>query len=115
MTHPKQHPQVEFHIAQIFIDDELQLPVRYAAYIWPKAPGAEPEVLEEYTYQDLKINVGLTDDDFNINNQATTSLVNRPFEQSSPRMNEAASGFAGCFFLFHLPMKGGENIGMRKP
>lgn len=68
VTHPKQHPQVEFHIAQIFIDDELQLPVRYAAYIWPKAPGAEPEVLEEYTYQDLKINVGLTDDDFNINN-----------------------------------------------
>ncbi|MFO0921048.1 MAG: DUF1571 domain-containing protein [Pirellulales bacterium] len=40
VTHPKQHPQVEFHIAQIFIDDELQLPVRYAAYIWPKSPGS---------------------------------------------------------------------------
>jgi hypothetical protein len=66
VTHPTQQPHYDFHIAQIFMDDEWKIPVRYAAYTWPKAPGAEPEVLEEYTYQNLKFNVGLTDADFDI-------------------------------------------------
>ncbi len=67
VTHPQQAPHYDFHIAQVFIDNELQLPLRYAAYGWPKK-GGEPEVLEEYTYQNLKINVGLTDADFDVNN-----------------------------------------------
>lgn len=69
VKHNDHKPQYDFHIAQVFIDDELKVPVRYAAYLWPKSAGAEPEVLEEYTYQDLKINVGLTDEDFNVNNK----------------------------------------------
>ena len=70
VVQPQQAAHFDFHIAQIFIDDEYQLPVRYAAYLWPKVAGGEPEVLEEYTYQDLKLNVGLTDEDFNVNNTA---------------------------------------------
>ncbi|MEQ1828756.1 MAG: DUF1571 domain-containing protein [Pirellula sp.] len=64
VTHPIQQPHYDFHIAQIFMDDEWKIPVRYAAFSWPKAAGAEPEVIEEYTYQNLKFNVGLTDADF---------------------------------------------------
>lgn len=66
VTHPVQQPHYDFHIAQIFMDDEWKIPVRYAAYTWPKSPGAEPEVLEEYTYQSLKFNVGLSDGDFDV-------------------------------------------------
>lgn len=66
VTHPVQQPHYDFHIAQIFMDDEWKIPVRYAAYSWPKAQGAEPEVIEEYTYQNLKFNVGLTDSDFDV-------------------------------------------------
>jgi hypothetical protein len=51
-------------LAQVFIDDELKLPVRYCAYLWPQTAGGEPELLEEYTYQNIKVNVGLTDADF---------------------------------------------------
>ncbi|XZE43693.1 DUF1571 domain-containing protein [Pirellulaceae bacterium SH467] len=69
VTHPIQQPHYDFHIAQIFMDDQLKIPVRYAAYDWPKKPGAELEVIEEYTYQDLKFNVGLTDADFDPNNK----------------------------------------------
>lgn len=58
----------DFHIAQVFLDNEYRIPVRYAAYTWPKVPGQQPEVLEEYTYQDIKFNVGLTDADFDANN-----------------------------------------------
>lgn len=70
VTHPDKKPEYDFHIAQVFIDDELEIPVRYAAYLWPESPNAAPQVLEEYTYQKLKINVGLTDEDFDVNNPA---------------------------------------------
>lgn len=68
VVHPQPAPHYDFFKAQIFVDTEWNIPVRYAAYGWPKAGNGESEVLEEYTYQDLKINVGLTDDDFNVNN-----------------------------------------------
>lgn len=69
VTHPHKQPYYDFHVAQIFMDNELKIPVRYAAYDWPKNPGDELEVIEEYTYQDLKFNIGLTDADFDQNNK----------------------------------------------
>jgi hypothetical protein len=69
VTHPVQAPHFDFHIAQIFMDDQWKVPVRYAAYDWPKRQGDELDVIEEYTYQDLKFNVGLTDADFDPNNK----------------------------------------------
>ncbi|MFO1064022.1 MAG: DUF1571 domain-containing protein [Pirellulales bacterium] len=68
VTHPEPRPHFDFHIAQIFIDDELQIPIRYAAYSWPTATGGEPELLEEYTYQNVQLNVGLTETDFDPKN-----------------------------------------------
>ena len=68
VTQPTKHPQLEFFKAQVFIDDELNVPVRYIAYDWPAREGAPLEVLEEYNYLDLKVNVGLTDADFDPRN-----------------------------------------------
>ena len=69
VTHPIQQPYYDFYKAQIFMDDEWKIPVRYAAYAWPKK-GTEldvnKDVIEEYTYQQLKFNVGLTDTDFDV-------------------------------------------------
>lgn len=70
VKHPTMRDHFEFHLAQIFIDDELQLPVRYVAYHWPAAAGAAPPVMEEYTYVNIKTNVGLTDQDFSRDNPA---------------------------------------------
>ena len=64
VSHPVRRDNFRFHIAQIFIDDELQLPIRYASYDWPAAPGQAPQLLEEYTYLNMKVNPGLTDADF---------------------------------------------------
>jgi hypothetical protein len=70
VVHPVQQPHFDFHVAQIFMDDQLKIPVRYAAFDWPaKAGDSTGEVIEEYTYQDLKFNVGLTDADFDPNNK----------------------------------------------
>jgi len=68
IRHEDQRPQYEFHLAQVFIDDELNVPIRYAAYGWPDRPGGEKPVLEEYTYMKLNINKGFTDKDFDSEN-----------------------------------------------
>jgi hypothetical protein len=64
VKHAQPAPNLDFHMGQIFIDDELQVPVRYAAYGFPAKDGDELPVIEEYTYLNLKLNVGLADADF---------------------------------------------------
>ncbi|KAA1258831.1 hypothetical protein LF1_13550 [Rubripirellula obstinata] len=64
VTSPTKVEGLDFYQAQVFIDDQLSLPIRYIAYDWPKRAGAPLEVIEEYNYLDLKVNVGLTDKDF---------------------------------------------------
>lgn len=70
VMHPEQMAPYDFHVAEVFIDKELQVPIRYAAYSWPKAAGGEPELIEEYTYLNLELNVGLTAHDFDPSNPA---------------------------------------------
>jgi hypothetical protein len=57
-----------FKFARIFVDDDLQLPVRFSSFDWPRRDGGAPILLEEYTYTDIKLNVGLTDWDFDHRN-----------------------------------------------
>lgn len=59
---------LDFHMAQIFIDTELNVPIRYVAYDFPPKAGDPLPVIEEYTYLNLKLNVGLTDRDFDHTN-----------------------------------------------
>ena len=67
VVHPEERPHFDFHLARVFLDNELKMPIRYEAYGWPAA-GEKPPLLEEYTYTDIKVNVGLTDEDFNREN-----------------------------------------------
>ena len=62
--------EFEFFLAQIYIDDERLIPLKFASFAWPKSPDAAPVLLEEYTYQDVSINVGLNDADFDTKNPA---------------------------------------------
>ena len=70
VTHPERRPEYEFHVCRVFIDNELQIPIRYAGYGWPREEGGKPTLEEEYTYLDVKLNVGLTEEDFNPDNDA---------------------------------------------
>ena len=72
VVHHQKRAPYEFHKAQVLIDNELNLPIRYTAYDWPKSPGAKPSILEQYTYLNVKTNVGLTNEDFNPKNPAYT-------------------------------------------
>lgn len=68
VIHPVKRDHFDFYKAQIFIDEKLNVPVRYAAWLWPESPGEEPVLEEEYTYLDVELNVGLTDKDFDPDN-----------------------------------------------
>jgi hypothetical protein len=68
LRHPEKKPEYEFYEAHIFIDKEHFLPLRYAAYTWPEEEGGDLVLEEDYTYLVLKLNVGLTDDDFDWRN-----------------------------------------------
>lgn len=70
VMHPFRRKDFDFHRVCIFYDNELKLPIRFEAYDWPRTPGGEPPLVEEYTYRDLRFNAGLTNLDFDINNPA---------------------------------------------
>jgi hypothetical protein len=69
-VHPTRQPHFLFHKVRLYIDHAHGLPVRFEGYDWPAHPGAPDELVEEYTYLDLRLNVGLTDLDFDPNNRA---------------------------------------------
>ncbi len=64
VKHPVQRAGLDFHIARIFIDDELNLPVLYQAYNWPKVKDGELVLIEEFIYTNVNLDVKLTDKDF---------------------------------------------------
>jgi hypothetical protein len=70
VSHPVPRRNFRFHLARVFIDDELTVPIRYEAYDWPQEAGGQPVLLEEYTYMNVKTNNGFTDADFDPKNTA---------------------------------------------
>jgi hypothetical protein len=70
VVHPARRPYFQFNVARIFVDDQWKIPFRYEAFDWPSEPGGLPELVEEYTYLDLKFNNGFRDEDFSIDNPA---------------------------------------------
>jgi hypothetical protein len=68
VKHPVPRRNFLFYEARIFVDDEINVPIRYESYDWPKEKGTPAELMEEYTYMKLKLNNGFTDADFDIKN-----------------------------------------------
>lgn len=61
IEHTRKQPGLEFHQANVFVDDALHVPVRIDYSDWPRSPGEAPSLIAEYTYTDLKLNVNLSD------------------------------------------------------
>ncbi len=70
IAHAVRRDHFRYHVARVFVDDELQVPIRFESYDWPEEEGGEPRLVEEYTFLDLKLNVGLTDWDFDHQNES---------------------------------------------
>ena len=68
VIHPVKRPHFEFHRARVYFDKKLNLPIRYVSWSWPVEEGGQPVLEEEYTYTRVKVNVALTDRDFDPDN-----------------------------------------------
>jgi hypothetical protein len=68
ILNPTPRTELHHHLRRIFVDDELQIPIRFETYGWPAKPGEEPPLEEEYTYLNLKFNHGFTDHEFDVKN-----------------------------------------------
>ena len=68
VKHPVKQDDLEFHIARIYLDQELEIPTAYEGFTWPEEQGGEPVLQEKYFYTNLKLNVGLQDIDFDPSN-----------------------------------------------
>jgi Protein of unknown function (DUF1571) len=62
VTHQAFNAQLYCYRCVVYFDNEYKLPVRVEVYDWPAANGnPNGELLECYSYVNLKFNVGLTD------------------------------------------------------
>jgi hypothetical protein len=64
VTHPRPRAQFKFHVARIYVANADPVPLRYESYDWPPRAGDPPVLLEQYTFQHLKLNVGFSDAEF---------------------------------------------------
>ena len=64
VVHPVPRQEFRFHVARLFMDNELKIPIHFDAYGWPEQEGGEPPLDESYTYTSLKLNNGFTGRDF---------------------------------------------------
>lgn len=67
-SHPTPRRQFTYHMTRVYIDKKSKLLVRVEQYGWPSRAGQQPPIVEEFTYSDIRTNVGLRDADFDRRN-----------------------------------------------
>ncbi|MFN0198921.1 MAG: DUF1571 domain-containing protein [Planctomycetaceae bacterium] len=70
VTTPLPVEGIDYHMFRLYFDKQNNLPVHVELYGFPIRAGEQPPLVEEYTYTQLKLNVGLSDHDFSTKNQA---------------------------------------------
>ena len=68
LTRRQRHRDVPYQMTRLYIDPEMQLPVRYEAYEWSSSPSGAPVLAEEYTYRELEPNLRFANRDFDVGN-----------------------------------------------
>lgn len=68
--HPQPRDHFKFHKTRLYLHADTKLPIRVEQYGWPEKEGGEAVLMEEYTYTQIKTNLGFTDFDFDKTNKA---------------------------------------------
>ena len=67
-SYPAPQKGVKFHMTRLYIDKSNGLPARVEQFGFPTTTGAAAPIIEQYTFLDVKTNVGLSDIDFDEKN-----------------------------------------------
>jgi hypothetical protein len=68
ITVPTPGAKTRGYIARVFLDNEWRFPIRVEIYELPLDRSKRPQLEEEYTYLDVKLNNGYSDADFDPKN-----------------------------------------------
>lgn len=68
-SHPRPRKQFPFHMTRIYLEKQSRLPIRIENFGFPSQANQPAPLIEEYTYVNVKTNVGLTAADFDRRNQ----------------------------------------------
>lgn len=68
LAYPEPQIDSDLAVARVYFDRERQIPIKYELYTWDEHPSDPPILLESYEYQDVELNVGLSDEDFDPTN-----------------------------------------------
>jgi hypothetical protein len=68
IRHPEPLQGLPYHETHLYFDKETKLPIHVKRFDWPRRAGDKPVLLEEYTYERLRTNVGLKNIDFDVRN-----------------------------------------------
>ena len=68
VSHAQPQTGVLHQQTRLYLDPSSSLPVRIQKYAFPARRGGKPELVEDYFYQKLRTNPGLTDIDFDTRN-----------------------------------------------
>ena len=60
IMYPVHEPKTWGYLARVFVDNEWHFPIRVEVYELPLDRSQGPQLVEEYTYLDLKLNNGYT-------------------------------------------------------
>ncbi len=66
---PRRWEDFPWAMARVYLDRDKRVPIRYEAYDWPAQGSKDLPLIEHYYYKDLKLNVGLSDKDFDPENE----------------------------------------------
>jgi len=69
-THPRPRKQFRYHVTRLYLDKKTRFPIRIENYGFPRTENETPPLIEEYTFSDVRVNLGLTDADFDTRNPA---------------------------------------------
>lgn len=67
-SYAQKHKGVKFHMTRMYVNKKDAFPVRVEQFDFPAKTGAKPAILEQYTYLNVKPNLGLKDIDFDVKN-----------------------------------------------
>jgi hypothetical protein len=67
--HENPKHQFRFYETRVFFDKKSNFPIRLEQYGFPDSAHPEGYLVEQYIYTNIKVNVGMTDADFDIHNR----------------------------------------------
>jgi hypothetical protein len=67
-SHPRPRKQFPYHMTRVFFEKKSRLPIRIENYGFPPQPNQPAPLVEEYTYINVRTNIGLTPADFDRRN-----------------------------------------------